>query len=64
MSDGLSLRSPTGNRAAGTAGGLGYTCTSDDIIGPNGKRPERAAYDEVVLQVLLTQTALSTGKYA
>jgi type I restriction enzyme, R subunit len=29
---------------------LGYACTSDDIIGPDGKQPEREAYDEVVLK--------------
>jgi type I restriction enzyme R subunit len=28
---------------------LGYVCTSDDLIGPDGNRPERVAYDEVVL---------------
>lgn len=28
---------------------LGYACTSDDILGPDGAKPERAAYDEVVL---------------
>jgi hypothetical protein len=28
---------------------LGYATVSDDIIGPDGKHPERAAYDEVVL---------------
>ncbi|MDR2015539.1 MAG: hypothetical protein LBP99_07990, partial [Azoarcus sp.] len=34
---------------------LGYACTSDDIIGPDGKQPERDAYDEVVLKERLTQ---------
>lgn len=34
--------------------GLGYTCTSDDNIGPDGKQPEREAYDEVVLKARLT----------
>jgi len=29
---------------------LGYTCMSDDLIGPDGKQPERDAYDEVVLR--------------
>ncbi len=29
---------------------LGYACASDDIIGPDGKQPEREAYDEVVLK--------------
>ena len=29
---------------------LGYTCTSDAQIGPDGAQPERTAYDEVVLQ--------------
>lgn len=29
--------------------GLGYTCTSDEVIGPDGKQPERDAYDETVL---------------
>ena len=28
---------------------LGYTCTSDEVIGPDGKQPERDAYDETVL---------------
>ncbi len=35
--------------------GLGYACTSDDIIGPDGRQPEREAYDEVVLIERLTQ---------
>jgi type I restriction enzyme, R subunit len=30
--------------------GLGFACASDDVIGPDGKRPEREAYDEVVLK--------------
>ena len=30
--------------------GLGYTCASDELIGPDGKQPERDAYDEVVLK--------------
>ena len=34
--------------------GLGYTCASDEEIGPDGKRPEREAYDEVVLQGRVT----------
>ena len=34
--------------------GLGFTCTSDDIIGPDGKQPERDAYDEVVLKARLS----------
>jgi len=29
--------------------GLGYACASDELIGPDGQRPERAAHDEVVL---------------
>lgn len=29
--------------------GLGYACASDEIIGPDGKQPERDAYDETVL---------------
>ncbi|MCK9468630.1 MAG: type I restriction endonuclease subunit R [Porticoccaceae bacterium] len=33
---------------------LGYTCASDDVIGPDGKQPERDAYDEVVLTARLT----------
>jgi type I restriction enzyme, R subunit len=33
---------------------LGYTCVSDEVIGPDGIRPERNAYDEVVLQVRLS----------
>ncbi|OOG24343.1 DEAD/DEAH box helicase [Thioalkalivibrio denitrificans] len=32
---------------------LGYACTSDEIIGPDGKQPEREAYDEVVLKARL-----------
>ncbi len=28
---------------------LGYTCASDEEIGPDGRHPEREAYDEVVL---------------
>ncbi len=34
--------------------GLGYTCASDDLIGPDGKQPEREAYDEVVLKAQFT----------
>ena len=34
--------------------GLGYACASDDLIGPDGKQPERDAYDEVVLKARLT----------
>lgn len=30
-------------------GGLGYACASDELIGPDGRQPEREAYDEVVL---------------
>ncbi len=33
---------------------LGYACSSDDLIGPDGKLPEREAYDEVVLKARLT----------
>lgn len=33
---------------------LGYSCSSDDVIGPDGKLPERDAYDETVLQERLT----------
>jgi type I restriction enzyme R subunit len=29
---------------------LGYACASDDLTGPDGKQPERDAYDEVVLK--------------
>lgn len=29
---------------------LGFACTSDDLIGPDGRQPEREAYDEVVLK--------------
>ena len=29
---------------------LGYACASDEFIGPDGKQPEREAYDEVVLK--------------
>ncbi|MCB1843376.1 MAG: hypothetical protein KDI09_10475, partial [Halioglobus sp.] len=35
---------------------LGYTCASDDVIGPDGIQPERNAYDEVVLTARLTAT--------
>ena len=34
--------------------GLGYACATDDLIGPDGKQPERDAYDEVVLKARLT----------
>jgi type I restriction enzyme, R subunit len=34
--------------------GLGFTCASDEVIGPDGKQPEREAYDEVVLKARLT----------
>ncbi len=34
--------------------GLGYACATDDVIGPDGKHPERDAYDEVVLKVRLS----------
>ncbi len=30
--------------------GLGFACASDEVIGPDGKQPEREAYDEVVLK--------------
>jgi type I restriction enzyme R subunit len=33
---------------------LGFACASDEIIGPDGKHPEREAYDEVVLKTRLT----------
>jgi len=33
--------------------GLGFTCDSDEVIGPDGKQPEREAYDEVVLKARL-----------
>lgn len=39
---------------------LGYACASDEIIGPDGKQPEREAYDEVVLKARLTAAALLT----
>jgi type I restriction enzyme R subunit len=29
---------------------MGFACASDDLIGPDGKQPEREAYDEVVLK--------------
>ena len=35
-------------------GGLGYACASDEVIGPDGKQPEREAHDEVVLKARLT----------
>ena len=34
---------------------LGYACTSDELIGPDGKQPEREAYDEVVLKSRLAE---------
>ncbi len=34
---------------------LGYTCASDELLGPDGKRPEREAYDEVVLKPRLIE---------
>ncbi len=34
--------------------GLGYACVCDDLIGPDGKQPERDAYDEVVLKARLS----------
>ena len=34
--------------------GLGYACAADDLIGPDGKQPERDAYDEVMLKARLT----------
>ncbi|HNO74108.1 MAG TPA: type I restriction endonuclease subunit R [Nitrosomonas mobilis] len=34
--------------------GLGYACASDDVISPDGKQPEREAYDEVVFKARLT----------
>lgn len=33
--------------------GLGYATASDEVIGPDGMAPERAAYDEVVLSARL-----------
>ncbi len=33
--------------------GLGYVCTSDEMIGPDGRSPEREANDEVVLMARL-----------
>lgn len=33
---------------------LGFACASDELIGPDGKHPERDAYDEVVLKARLT----------
>ncbi len=36
--------------------GLGYSCTSDELIGPDGKQPERDACDEVVLKARLSQS--------
>ena len=33
---------------------LGFACASDELIGPDGKQPEREAYDEVVLKARLT----------
>ncbi len=34
--------------------GLGFACASDEVIGPDGKQPERDAYDEVALKARLT----------
>ncbi len=34
--------------------GLGFACASDEVIGPDGKLPERDAYDEVVLNARFT----------
>ena len=34
--------------------GLGFACASDEVIGPDGRQPEREAYDEVVLKARLT----------
>lgn len=39
----------------GQLGALGYTCVSDELIGPDGKQPEREAYDEVVLRKRLIE---------
>jgi type I restriction enzyme R subunit len=33
---------------------LGFACASDELIGPDGRQPEREAYDEVVLKARLT----------
>jgi len=33
---------------------LGYACASDELIGPDGRQPERGSYDEVVLKGRLT----------
>lgn len=30
--------------------GLGYAVASDEVIGPDGKQPERESHDEVVLK--------------
>lgn len=38
-------------------GALGYACVSDELIGPDGKQPEREAYDEVVLKKRLVDAA-------
>jgi len=35
---------------------LGFACTSDDLIGPDGKSPERDGHDEVVLKKRLAQS--------
>lgn len=34
-------------------GRLGFACASDELIGPDGRQPEREAYDEVVLKARL-----------
>jgi type I restriction enzyme R subunit len=34
--------------------GLGFACAADEVIGPDGKQPEREAHDEVVLKARLT----------
>lgn len=35
--------------------GLGYACIADELIGPDGKQPERQAYDDAVLHARLQQ---------
>ncbi len=38
--------------------GLGYTVTSDEVIGPDGSAPERNSHDETVLHKRLEDTVL------
>jgi len=37
---------------------LGYACTTDELIGPDGKQSERDAYDEVIRHPLTHQATM------